>query len=224
MSPIRIWIAAAGSLALLATLLPGVTRAETEDVVAVSAMSQDVRVAYGKTGQAIMDRIAAAQKAMATSSDYATAARETEHALLLLDSLSPRESYRAALGNLLHRHKAKKAKGDDVVPVMGVLDDVKEVSGVGVADTHTKLEKIKGKLVAEPSVDAEADIVSASEGVGYLEIDLPVQETKARLIAARIAESKRDAANANAALSDAMNKTKDWTALVQASATEAEAD
>lgn len=222
MQPIRIWIAAAGALALAGTLLPGVTRAETEDVVAVSAMSQDVRVSYGKTGQAIMDHIAAAQKAMATSSDFATAARETEHALLLLDGLSPRQSYRAALANLLHRHKARKAKGDDVVPVMGVLDDVKEVTGVEVADTHTRLEKLKGKLVAEPSVEAEADIVEASRGVGYLEIDLPVQETKARLVAARLAESKRDAATANAALSDAMNKTKDWTARVQDSVTEAD--
>jgi hypothetical protein len=224
MPPIRIWIAAAGALALVGTLLPCVTRAETENVVGVSAMSQDVRVMYGKTGQAVMDHIAAAQTAMATSSDFATAARETDHALLLLNGVSPHESYRAALGNLLHRHKAKKAQGDDLVPVMGVLNQVKEVSAVGVEDTHAKLEKIKGKLVSEPSVDAEADIVSASEGIGYLEIDLPVQETKARLIAARLAASQRDAANANAALSDAMNKTRDWTAMVQTSVTEAEVD
>lgn len=220
----KLRIAVAAWLILAGAALPGVAAAETEDIVAVSAMSQDVRVAYGKTGQAIMDHIAAAQKAMATSSDFATAIRETEHALVLVDSLSPHQTYRAQLANLLHRHKAKTAKADDMVPVMGVLNDVKSVSGVAVADTHTKLEKVKGKLVAEPVVDAEADIVDASDDVGYLEIDLPLQETKARLIAARFAESRKDAANANAALSDAINKTKDWTAVVEASLTEAAAD
>jgi hypothetical protein len=204
----------------LGILVSGLASAEQQDVIAVSALNQDVRVAYDETGQAIMDHIAKAQAAMATSTDFALAEIETGKALALLGSLehqSPTNRFHDAIAGLLHRHRAKQAKPEDFVPVMGVLNDVEQLDGVEVEDTHAKLERVKGKLEKEPTVDAEADLIDATDDVGYLEIDLPIQETKTRLISARLAESQRDAPNANAALSDALNHTKTWTATVQAS-------
>ena len=200
--------------------------AEQQTTVAVSAMSQDVRTVYDKTGQEIMDHIANAQKAMATSSDFATAERETGMALALLGTLehaSPTARYHDAMAALLHKHRAKQAKAEDVVPVVGVLNDVKQLDGVAVEDTHTKLERVKGRLEKEQSADAEADLFDATDDVGYLEIDLPIQETKTRLIRARIAESQHDAPNANASLSEAMTHTKTWTTSVHTSLVEADA-
>lgn len=210
----------------LGILVSGVALAEQQDVIAVSALRQDVRVAYDQTGQAIMDHIAKAQGAMAGSTDFALAQIETGKALALLGSLehkSPTNRYHDAIAGLLHRHRAKQAKPEDVVAVMGVLDDVKQLDGVEVADTHAKLERVKGKLEKEPTVDAEADVIDATDDVGYLEIDLPIQETKTRLIRARLAESERDAPDANAALSDALDHTKAWTKTVHVSLAETDA-
>lgn len=198
----------------LGMLVSSAAVAEQQDVIGVSAMSQEVRVAYDETGQAIMDHIAKAQQAMAGSTDFALAKIETGKALVLLrglDQTSPTTRYHDAIASLLHRHRAKQAKPEDVVAVMGVLDDVEQLDGVEVADTHTKLERVKGKLEKDPTVDAEADLVDATDDIGYLEIDLPIQETKTRLINARLAEANRDAPNANAALSDALTHTKTWT-------------
>lgn len=227
MRSFRISLAAAVGFTALLSAAAGTARAEQQDIIAVSAMSQDVRAYYDKTGQAILGHIANAQKAMATSTDFATAEVETGKALALLDSLdhaSPSSRFHAAMAKLLHKHQAKAAKPADVVEVMGVLNDVKQMQGVEVADTHTKLENVKGKLEKEPTVDAAADLIEATDDVGYLEIDLPIQETKARLLRARVAESQKDAANANAALSDAMTHTKDWTAAVHAGAVEADVE
>jgi len=218
---------AVGAMALVSAAAPGLALAEQQTVIGVEAMSQDVRVSYDKTGQAIMDHIAAAQKLMAGTTDFAGAQLETGKALALLRSLeheSPTERFHDEMAKLLHHNRAKKAKAEDFVPVVGVLDDVKQLSGVAVEDTHNKLTKVKGKLQATPTVDAEADLIDATDDIGYLEIDLPVQETKTRLIRAIVAESQKDAPNANASLSEAMKHTKEWTATVHASLVEADAE
>jgi len=218
-------IAACTALAASIGLAPIAAFAkERQEVVAVSAMSQDVRVMTAKTGQEIMDHIAAAQKAMADSTDFTTALHETGKALALLRSVehaSPTARYHDAVGGLLHRHRAKQATGEDYVPVIGVLDDVKQLDGVEVEDVSKKLAGAKGKT--ETKIDAEADLIDASDDVGYLEIDLPVQETKTRLLRARTAEWKNDAPAANASLKEAMEHTRIWTAQLHAEAVEADA-
>ncbi len=216
-------IAAVAAAVLLSGAAPGTALAEQQTIIGVEAMSQDVRVGFDKTGQAIMDHIAAAQKLMAGSTDFVGAQRETAKALALLKSLkheSPTQRFHDEMSKLLHHNRAKKAKAEDYVPVMGVLDDVKQLSGVEVEDTHDKLTKLKGKVQATPTVDAEADLIDATDDIGYLEIDLPIQETETRLVRALIAESQKDAPNANASLSEAMKHTKEWTATVHASLVE----
>jgi hypothetical protein len=210
---------------VLSASLPGAAMAEQETVIGVQAMSQDVRVAYDKTGSAIMGHIAAAQSLMAGSIDFAGAQRETGKALALLRSLdhvSPTERFHNEMGRLLHHQRSKTPKAEAYEPVVGVLNDVKQLSGVEVEDTHNKLVKIQGKVKAEPTVDAQAELLDATDDVGYLEIDLPVQETKSRLMRAIVAMSRRDAPTANAALADAMNNTKEWTKTVHATLIEGE--
>jgi hypothetical protein len=212
----------------LATLAaaPTPAGAETQTVIAVSAMSEELRVAYDQTGEAIVTHIESAQKAMASSTDFAAAQRETGQALTLLRGLnqeSPTQRYHDAVARLLHKHRAKKATPPDFVPVVGALDEVKTLQGIEVADTHTKLERVKGKLEKEPTVDASADLIDASDDIGYLEIDLPIQATKERLMRAHLAIAQRDAPNANAALADALSHAKTWTAKLDVEGVEADA-
>lgn len=217
------------ALALAAGLgaLPGLAVAEKETVIGVAAMSDELRVAYDQTGMAILTHIEAAQKAMASSTDFATAQRETGQALSLLRSLdhaSPTQRYHDAVARLLHPKKAKKQTADDLLPVFEALEEVKQLNGVEVTDTHTKLVRVRGKLEKQQQVDADADLVDASDDVGYLEIDLPIQETKTRLVRALMAESNRDAPNANAALKEALDHVKTWTAKLHVEGVEADAE
>jgi hypothetical protein len=103
-----------------------------------------------------------------------------------------------------------------------VLDDVKQVNAVGVENVKTKLERVKGKLETEATPESEADLIDASDDVGYLEIDLPVQKTKTLLLEAREAIMGGDRANANAALADALRNAKTWTASAHMEAVEAD--
>jgi hypothetical protein len=219
-------LTALGAIALTAALTPGAAgAAEEEVVIGMSAMTQEVRTYVGKTGGEVMKHIQEAQKLTATTSDLSGAARETEKALALVhsaESASPTLKLREEIAGLLHHHRTKKAKADDVLPVMGVLNEISEVKGVDVADVRTSLERAKGKLAEGATVEAEADLVEAYQGVGYLEIDLPLQATEARLIAARVALAQRDTGNANAALADAINHTKTWTAMAESAEVEAD--
>ncbi len=219
-----IWIgfAAAGLAALVSTAPAGAK--ETQDIIAMSAMSQDVRVYVAKTGGEVVSHIEKAQKLAATSTDFTAAAVEVSKALTLLESVaatSPHQSFKQKVGDLLHRHRAKKAKPEDMIPVEGVLNDIKQVNGAEVADVSTKLERVKGKLEDVSTVDSEADLMDASESIGYLEIDLPVQATKTRLMRAHIALLSKDGAEANGALTEALESTKKWTAMAQVTAVEA---
>jgi hypothetical protein len=224
-----IWIgfAAAGVAAL--TLAPGMARAAQEqDIIAMSAESQEVREYTFKTGSEIAANIEAAQKTMATTTGEEalhSALGHVTRALVLVESVqqvSPTQSFRQKLGDLFHRHRTKKAKSTDVIPVVGVLDDVKQVNAVGVENVKTKLERVKGKLETEATPESEADLIDASDDVGYLEIDLPVQKTKTLLMEAREAIMGGDRANANAALADALRNAKTWTASAHMEAVEAD--
>jgi len=208
-------LAAAGMAALV--IAPGMAGAKQEqDIIAMSAMSQDVKEYTFKTGSEIAANIETAQKAMATTTnDFHVALIAVDKAIVLVNSVqqaSPTESFRQKLGDLFHRHRVKKAKSTDVIPVEGVLNDVKQVNAAGVENVNTKLERVKGKLESVSTPESEAELIDASDDIGYLEIDLPVQQTKTLLMEAHAAIQNQDAANANAALSDALNHTKKWTA------------
>lgn len=221
-------LAALGAIAMTTALLPFTAHAAEEQVaIETSVMTQDVSVYVAKTGGEVMQHIQNAQKLAATTTDLSGAERETGKALALVHSVehvSPTNRLRQAIAGLLHRHRTGKAKSDDVLPVMGVLNEVTQVQGVDVADVKTALERAKGHLAQGAQVEAEADLEEAYNGVGYLEIDLPIQATRARLVAARVALSQGDKANANAALSDAINHTKTWTAMAQSAAEEADVE
>ena len=222
------WIgfAAAGLAALVASAPAGAK--ETQDVIEMSAMSQDVKEYTFKTGSEIAANIETAQKAMATTTnDFQVALVAVDKAIALVNSVqqaSPTESFRQKLGDLFHRHRVKQAKSTDVIPVEGVLDDIKQVNAAGVENVNTKLERVKGKLEQVSTPESEADLIDASDDVGYLEIDLPVQQTKTLLMEAHAAILKRDAPNANAALSDALTHTKKWTATAHVEGVEADVE
>jgi hypothetical protein len=223
MRSIRIGFAVAGLAALVSSAPVGAK--ETQDIIAMSAMSQDVKEYTFKTGAEIATNIEIAQKAMATTTnDFHVALVAVTKAILLVNSVqqaSPTENFRQKLGDLFHRHRVKKAKSTDVIPVEGVLDDIKQVNAAGVENVDTKLERVKGKLEQVSTPESEADLIDVSDDVGYLEIDLPVQQTKTLLMEARAAIQNQDAANANAALSDALTHTKKWSATAHASGVEA---
>jgi hypothetical protein len=210
------WIgfAAAGLAALVSSAPAGAK--QQEDVIAMSSMSQTVKDYAFKTGTEIVGSIETAQKAMATTTnDFKTALVAVDKAIALVNSVqaaSPTESFRQKLGDLFHRHRTKQAKSTDVIPVSGVLNDIKQVNAAGVENVNTKLEDVKGKLEQVSTPESEAELIDASDDVGYLEIDLPVQQTKTLLMEAHAAIENQDAANANKALSDALTRTKMWTA------------
>lgn len=221
------WIgfAAAGVAAL--TMASGVAQAKQEqDIIAMSAMSQTVKDYSFKTGTEIATEIEIAQKAMATTTnDYQVALKAVDKAIALVNSVaasSPPESFRQKVGDIFHRHRTKQAKSDDVIPVSGILNDVKQVNAAGVENVNTKMERVKGKLEQVSTPESEADLIDASDDIGYLEIDLPVQQTKTLLMEAHAAILKRDAPNANAALSDALTRTKMWTAKAHIEGVEAD--
>ena len=193
----------------------------------MSALDQDVRLYVAKTGTEVMKHIGAAQKDTATTTDLAAAQRETGKALALLrgvEKASPTQRLHAAIADLLHRTRTKKAKPEDMMEVFGVLNEVTEVRGIGVADTKTALDRAKGKLEKGATVEAEADLIEADQSVGYLELDLPVQETEARLHRALVALAEGDKGTANGALADALTHTRTWTAMAQGTAVEADVE
>jgi hypothetical protein len=222
-----IWIgfAAAGMAAMV--IAPGMAHAKQEqEVIAMSAMSQTVKDYTFKTGSEIAANIETAQKAMATKTDdFQPALKAVDKAIALVNSVqaaSPPESFRQKVGDLFHRHRTKQAKSTDVIPVSGILNDIKQVNAAGVENANVKLERVKGKLEQVSTPESEADLIDASDDVGYLEIDLPVQQTKTLLMEAHTAILNGDAANANAALSDALTHTKIWTAKAHVEGVEAD--
>lgn len=219
---------AALCFALAAAVAPWSAKAaEEQEIIEMSKMSQDVKVYVSKTGEQVVDHIEKAQKLMAGTIDFDGARRETGKAMKLLktvEHVSPTARFHALMADLLHKHKTKKAKPEDLLPVMAVLDDIKQVNGAAVVDVQTKLEKVKGKLQAEPTAETEADLIAADESIGYLEIDLPVQATEGYLAQALMNESMRDAANANANLTAALEHTKKWTAKAEVKGVEADAE
>lgn len=226
-SPARIVPTLALAAWVLGALPHAAFAAQEQEVVAVSALDQDVRLYIAKTGSEVMKHIGEAQKLTATTSDLAAAQRETGKALALLRSVekaSPTHRLHDAIAGLRHRTRTKKAKADDVIPVFGVADEVMQVEGVGVADVKTSLESAKGKLAKGSTVEAEADLIEADESVGYLEIDLPVQETEVRLSRALVALARGDKGTANAALAEALTHTKTWTAMAKGEAVEADVE
>jgi len=216
-----------GAIALAIAFAPGATTAAEEvSVIDVDVLQQDVRAYVARTGGEVMTQIEEAQKLAATTTDVAGAMRHTQQALALVQGVegaSPTARLRQEIGELLHHHRLGKAKADSVLPVEAVLNEVSQVRGIDVAAVRTSVGRAKGALEKGDKVEAEAALVEAYQGVGYLEIDLPLQATEARLTAARVALGQRDLANANAALSDAINHTKIWTAMVESDAVAAEA-
>lgn len=219
---------ALGAIALAIALAPGaVTAAEEVAVLDVDVLQQDVRAYVARTGGEVMKHIEEAQKLAATTTDVAGATRHTQQALALVqgaENASPTARLRQAIGELLHHHRLGKAKADGVLPVEAVLNEVSQVRGIDVAAVRTSVGRAKSALEKGDSVEAEAALVEAYQGVGYLEIDLPLQATEARLTAARVALGERDLANANGALSDALNHTRTWTAMVETTEVEEVAD
>ena len=125
-----------------------------------------------------------------TTDDFQVALKAVDKAIALVNSVaaaSPTESFRQKLGDLFHRHRTKQAKSTDVIPVSGILNDIKQVNAAGVENVNTKLERVKGKLEQVSTPESEADLIDASDDVGYLEIDLPVQQTKTLLMEAHAA-------------------------------------
>lgn len=211
----------------LGPLPQAVQAAQEQAVIAVSALDQDVRLYVAKTGTEVMKHIGEAQKLTATTTDLTGARREAGKALGLLRSVqkvSPTHRLHDAIAELRHRTRTKKAKPEDFLPVFGVLNEVTQIQGIGVADVKTSLERAKGKVEKGSTVEAEADLIDADEAVGYLEIDVPVEETEARLNRAIVALAQGDKGTANGALADALTHTKTWTAMAKGEAVEADVE
>jgi hypothetical protein len=216
MTRTAVGIVAAVGLVALWLGLASHARADETDIIAIDALSQDVRVMVGKTGHEVYDLIAEAQKLTATTTDVPGARRKVDRALVVLSAVeeaSPTHRLHAAIGRLLHRHRTGKAKPEDYTAVYGVLDEVSSFQGIDVATVRGALDRAKGKS----GVEAEAELAEADAAVGYLEMDLPVQQTRERLVAARFALSTRDMGNANGALDDAMTHTRTWTEMAEKS-------
>ena len=105
-------------------------------------------------------------------------------------------------------------------PVIGVLDEAKDVKGLGVEEARVSLNRAKDKLGKGATVEAEADIEEASMTVGYLQIDLPIHETKVRLERAmyNLTQNPPNMPNAKAALNDALKHAKVFTAMASGTA------
>lgn len=134
--------------------------------------------------------------------------------------MSPATRIHDAIDALLHKTHNKKAKPEDLLPVIGVLDEVGDVKGLGVEEARVSLNKAKEKLGKGMTVEAEADIIEASATVGYLQIDLPIHETKVRLMRAIVALGQNDMGNANGALDDALKHSKSFIAIASGTAVE----
>ena len=186
MRRIRLTFTALSAIALVAGISPhAASAAEEIAVVASDVLTADQKVFISKKGAEVVEHIGAAKKLAAGTSGAANAQREAGKALAILrgiEKVSPATRIHDAIDALLHKTHGKKAKPEDLLPVIGVLDEVGEVKGLGVEEARVSLNKAKDKLGKGMTVEAEADIIEASATVGYLEIDLPIHETKVRLM------------------------------------------
>lgn len=208
-------IAALGALTLVA---PGAARAaETVEVVGIEALTEGQRSYISKTGAEVVRHIQAAQK-LASTSDAAGAQRETGKALNLMkgvEGMSPSERIKDAIAGVIHKIHHKTAKPDDLMPVETDVASVTQIEGLGVAETKTRLASARQHLAKGSYPEAEAELVVASESVNMLKIDLPIHETEVRLMRAIVflsASPNPDLPNAKAALDDAYDHAKEFTA------------
>ena len=218
-------VAALGALALLAGAVPRAASAAQEVVFAdTDTLTAEQKVFVSKKGGEVVSHIEAAQKLIATS-DRVGAQRETGKALAILGSInhvSVATRIHDAIDELLHKTHAKTAKQSDLLPVIGVLDEAKDVKGIGVEEARVSLNRAKEKLGKGATVEAEADIEEASMTVGYLQIDLPIHETRVRLERAMyyLTQNPPNMPNASAALNDALKHSKEFVAMASGNAIE----
>ena len=223
MRRVEFTVAALGALALVAGALPRAASAAQEMVFAdTNTLTAEQKVFVSKKGGEVVSHIESAIKLTKTS-DRSGAQRETGTALAILGSInhvSVATRIHDAIDDRLHKTHAKTAKSSDLLPVIGVLDEAKDVKGIGVEEARVSLNRAKDKLDKGATVEAEADVVEASMAVGYLQIDLPIHETKVRLERAMyyLTQNPPNMPNANAALNDALKHAKAFTAMASGTA------
>ena len=216
-------VAGLGALALVVAVLPRGASAAQEMVFAdTDTLTAEQKVFVSKKGAEVTRHIESAIKLTQTS-DRVAVQRETGKALAILGSInhvSVATRIHDAIDDLLHKTHAKTAKPDDLLPVIGVLDEAKDVKGLGVEEARVSLNRAKDKLGKGATVEAEADIEEASMTVGYLQIDLPIHETKVRLERAMyyLTQNPPNMPNAKAALNDALKHAKVFTAMASGTA------
>jgi len=226
MRRIEFAFAALGAVALVAGAAPRAASAAQETVlVETNTLTAEQKVFVSKQGGEVATHIENARKATGATTDRVAARLEVGKALAILggiDHVSPATRIHAEIDKLLHKTQAKKAKASDLLPVMGVLDEAKDVQGLGVEEARVSLGRAKQKLAKGATVEAEADIIEASEAVSYLQIDLPIHATRERLERAMyfLTQNPPDMPNANAALQDALRHTKEFTAMASGTALE----
>jgi YfdX protein len=226
MRRIDLALAALGAAVLVAGAAPRAASAAQETVlVETNTLTADQKVFVSKKGGEVASHIEKALKLTGATTDRVAAKLEVGSALAILggiDHVSVATRIHNEIDKLLHKTQTKKAKATDLLPVMGVLDEAKDVQGLGVEEARVSLNRAKQKLAKGATVEAEADIIEASEAVSYLQIDLPIHATKERLERAMyyLTQNPPDMPNANAALKDALKHTKEFTAMASGTAVE----
>ncbi len=232
MRRIRLAFSTLGAIALVAGVVASqaATAAQVTAIVGMDVLTADQKVTINAKGKEVVDHITAAQKeASGAGTGAAIAAqREAGKALAILrgvENVSPAARIHDAFEDLMHKSHGKKAKPEDLLPVINVMDEVGEVKGLGIEQARVSIGKAKENLAKGMTTEAEADIIEADSTVGYLEIDLPIHETKVRLMRAisDLARTQPEMANAKAALVDALKHAKTFTAIASGVAVEADA-
>jgi len=225
MRRVEFTVAALAALSLFGAASPRAASAAQEMMFAdTNTLTAEQKVFVSKRGSEVVSHIESALKLTKTS-DRSGAQRETGKALAILGSInhvSVATRIHDAIDELLHKTHAKTAKSSDLLPVIGVLDEAKDVKGIGVEEARVSLNRAKDKLDKGATVEAEADIEEASLTLGYLQIDLPIHETKVRLERAmyNLTQNPPNMPNANAALNDALKHAKTFTAMASGKAME----
>ena len=229
MRRIRLAVSGLSAFALVAgmTATLAASAAQVTAIVDVDVLTADQKTTINTKGAEVVTHIEAAMKqASATGSTAAIEAqREAGKALAILrgiENVSPAARIHDAIQDLMHKSQGKKAKPEDLLPVISVMDEVGEVKGLGVEQARVSLGKAKENLAKGATVEAEADIVEADVSVGYLEIDLPIHATKDRLMRAisALTGAQPDMPNAKAALTDALKHSKTFVAIASGTAVE----
>lgn len=232
MRRIRLAVSGLSAFALVAgmTATLAASAAQVTAIVDVDVLTADQKTTINTKGAEVVTHIEAAMKQASAAGSTAAieAQREAGKALAILrgiENVSPAARIHDAIQDLMHKSHGKKAKPEDLLPVISVMDEVGEVKGLGVEQARVSLGKAKENLAKGATVEAEADIVEADVAVGYLEVDLPIHATEDRLMRAisDLARTTPDMASAKAALADALKHAKTFTAIASGVAVEEDA-